>query len=82
MHTARFAVRFREDSPEDLARARAEVAARRARHPTGTGEELMAAIGRRFHHDYGPVLRAVLFAVDRHNARQVTRAAGLGPQQP
>jgi hypothetical protein len=69
-------VRFREDNPEDLTRARAEVAAWRARHPAGTGEDLAAAIGHRFHRDYGPVLRAVLFAVDRHNARQVTGTAG------
>lgn len=36
----------------------------------------MTAIGRRFHRDYGPVLRAVLFAVDRHNAQQVTGTTG------
>jgi hypothetical protein len=65
-------VRFREDSPENLVRARAEVAAWRAQHPTGAGEELVAALGHRFHRDYGPVLRAVLFAVDRHRAHQVT----------
>jgi len=70
-------VRFREDNPEDLARARTEVADWRAGHPAGTGEELMAAIGHRYHRDYGPVLRAVLFAVDRHNAREVTGAAGI-----
>lgn len=69
-------MRFRDDNPEDLARARAEVAAWRAQHHAGTGEELVAAIGHRFHHDYGPVLRAVLFAVDRHNARRITGAAG------
>jgi hypothetical protein len=69
-------MRFREDSPEDLARARAEVAVWRDQHPAGTSEELVAAIGGRFHRDYGPVLRAVLFAVDRHHARQVTGAAG------
>jgi hypothetical protein len=69
-------VRFREDNPEDLARARAEVAAWRARHPAETGEPLAAAIGHRFHHDYGPVLRAVLSGVDRHNARQITGTAG------
>jgi hypothetical protein len=65
-------MRFREDNPEDLARARAEVAAWRAEHPTGTGEDLMAAIGRRFRRDYSPVLRAVLFAVDRHRSHRVT----------
>jgi hypothetical protein len=77
-------VRFREDNPEDLARARVEVAAWRNQHCAGTGEELVAAIGYRFHRDYGPVLRAVLFAVDRHNARQVTgvaRNAGPGRRQ-
>lgn len=69
-------MRFREDNPQDLARARAEVAVWRAQHPTGTGEELVAEVGHRFHRDYGPVLRAVLFAVDRHNARQVTGTTG------
>jgi hypothetical protein len=52
--------------------ARAAVAAWRDRNPAGTGEELLAAIGHQFHRDYGVVLRAVLFAVDRHRARQVT----------
>jgi hypothetical protein len=78
-------VRFREDNPEDLARARVEVAAWRTQHCAGTGEELVAAIGYRFHRDYGPVLRAVLFGVDRHNARQVTGVAGSdgsGRRQP
>jgi len=31
----------------------------------------VAVVGHRFHRDYGPVLRAVLFAVDRRNAREV-----------
>ena len=65
-------MRYREDSPGDLARARAAVAAWRDRNPAGTGEELLTAVGHRFHRDYGVVLRAVLFAVDRHRARQVT----------
>jgi len=65
-------VRFREDRPEDLERARAAVADWRDRNPAGTGEELLAAIGHQFHQDYAVVLRAVLFAVDRHRARQVT----------
>jgi hypothetical protein len=38
----------------------------------GTDEELVAAIGHQFHPDYGVVLRAVLFAVDRHQARSIT----------
>jgi hypothetical protein len=62
---------FREDSPADLARARAAVAAWREQNPTGTREELVAAVGHQFHPDYGVVLRAVLFAVDRHQARQI-----------
>jgi len=69
---ARDAVRYREDTPGELARARAAVAAWRDQNPAGTGEDLLAAIGHQFHRDYGVVLRAVLFAVDRHRARQVT----------
>jgi hypothetical protein len=65
-------VRFREDTPEDLARARAEVAAWRAEYPAGTGEQLVAALGHRYHKDYAPVLRAMLFAVDRHRSHQIT----------
>jgi hypothetical protein len=65
-------VRYREDTPGELARGRAAVAAWRDRNPAGTGEELIAAIGYQFHRDYGVVLRAMLFAVDRHRARQVT----------
>ena len=38
-------------------------------------DELIAAIGHRFHRDYDVVLRAVLFAVDRYRARQVTGVA-------
>lgn len=65
-------MRFREDNPADLARARAAVNAWRDQNPTGTGEEVVAAVGHQFHRDYGVVLRAVLFAVDRHRAREVT----------
>ena len=69
-------MRFREDNPADLDRARAAVAAWRDRNPGGTSEEMVAAIGCQFHRDYGVVLRAVLFAADRHRARQVTGIAG------
>jgi hypothetical protein len=72
-------VRFREDNPEDLVRARAEVTVWRAGHPAGTGEELVAALGHRFHWGYAPVLRAVLFAVDRHRSHQVTSPGGERP---
>jgi hypothetical protein len=49
--------------------------------PEGTAEQLVAALGDEFHRDYGPVLRAVLFAVDRHRARQVT-GIGVGNAGP
>ena len=65
-------VRYRENTVGELARARAAVAAWRDRNPAGTGKELLAAIGHQFQHDYGVVLRAVLFAVDRHRAHQVS----------
>ena len=64
-------MRFREDKPEDLNRARAAVAEWRDQNPEGTGAELVAALGAQFHPDYAPVLRAVLFTVDRHQAREV-----------
>jgi hypothetical protein len=69
---ARSVVRFRENRPEDLDRARAAVAAWRDRNPSDTCEELLAAIGHQFHQEYAVVLHAVRFAVDRHRARQVT----------
>ena len=70
------AVRFREDSSRELARARAAVAAWRGQNPGGTSEDLVAAIGCQFHPDYGVVLRALLFAADRHQARLITGATG------
>jgi hypothetical protein len=69
-------VRYREDTPELLARARASVTAWRDQNPAGTVEELVAAIGDQFHPDYGVVLRALLFVVDRHRARQVAGIHG------
>lgn len=65
-------MRFREDTPAEQARARDEVAAWREHCPQGTPDEMLAAIGCRFHRDYGPVLRAALEVLDRHAARQVT----------
>lgn len=65
-------MRYREDTAEELARARVAVAACRDWNSGGTAEDLIAAIGGQFDRDYGVVLRAVLFAVDRHRARQVT----------
>jgi hypothetical protein len=69
------AVRFRDDNPADLTRARSAVTAWRDQNPAGTGDELVATVGRQFHPDYGVVLRAVLFAIDRHRAREVTGIA-------
>ena len=65
-------MRFREDKPENLARARAAVAAWRSQNPAGAAGQLVAELGSQFHPDYGPVLRAVLFAADRHQARSIT----------
>ena len=65
-------MRFRDDNPAELARARTAVAGWRDQNPAGSAEELTAAIGHRFHRDYEAVLRAVLFAVERHRTRQVT----------
>ncbi len=65
-------MRFRADNPAELARARAAVKGWRDQNPAGDAEDLIAAIGHRFHRDYDVVLRAMLFAVDRHRARQVT----------
>ncbi len=65
-------MRFREDNPRDLERARAAVGAWREQNPQGTAEELVADLGPQFHRDYEPVLRAVLFAVDSHGAKITT----------
>ena len=58
-------MRFREDKPADLERARTAVAQWREQNPAGTGDQLTAALGSHFPPGYGPVLRAVLFALDR-----------------
>jgi hypothetical protein len=73
-------VKFREDNTADLARARTAITARRGQNPAGTSDELVATVGRQFHPDYGVVLRAVLVALDRHRAREMTGiAAGHRP---
>jgi hypothetical protein len=58
-------MRFREDNPEDLDRARTAVAQWRQQHPAGTQDQLLAALSPQFHPDYAPVLRAALFTHDR-----------------
>ena len=73
-------MRFRDENPGDLARARAAVTGWREEHPEGTAEELLDALRGQFHNDWAPVLRAVLYVVDKHAARItcgiVTGAAG------
>jgi hypothetical protein len=54
-----------------------EAVAWRVQNPHGTAEEMVAAIGHRFHRDYAAVLRAVLFAADRRQARAVTGTAAV-----
>ena len=65
-------MRFREDTADELARARVAVGAWREANPAGSYEQVVAALGHGFHRDYGPVLRAVLYVVDKHRAHQVT----------
>jgi hypothetical protein len=67
-------VRYREERPGDPGRARAAVAAWRAAHPRGTRDQMLAALGPRFHPDYGTVLRGVLWRVDRDRGRQDAEA--------
>ncbi len=65
-------MRYREDKPGDPERARAAVAEWREQNPAGTGEQLIEALGSDFHPEYGPVLRAALFAVVRDRAGSTT----------
>jgi hypothetical protein len=74
-------MRFRDDHPADLDRARAAVAEWREHNPAGTQDQLIAALGHQFHRDYAVVLRAVLFTVDKHRARNVTGVI-TGPAGP
>ena len=68
-------MRFREDNPADLERARAAVAQWREQNPAGADEQLIDARGPQFHPDYGPVLRAMLFRFDEDHA-------GTAPERP
>jgi hypothetical protein len=68
-------MRYREDNPADLAKTRAAVAAWRDQNLAGTSEKLASAVGRQVHRDHAVVLHGVLFAVDRHRARELTRRA-------
>jgi hypothetical protein len=75
-------VRFRDEKPADLARARTAVARWRDEHPQGTPDQLIAAVGPAFHPDWSVVLRAMLFAVDRHAARSLTGVLGSRAGMP
>ena len=70
-------MRFREDRPQELARAPV-ITAWRDQNPAGMAGQLVAALGGQFHRDYGPVLRGVLFAVDRHITGVFAGHAGAG----
>jgi hypothetical protein len=71
-------MRFREDNPEDLDRARKAAREWRQEHPTGTEAQFVAAVGGDFHRDYAPVLRAVLFAADSRDAKVTTGVSIIG----
>ena len=86
-------MRFRDDNPADLDRARAAVTAWREQHPAGTEDQLTAALGPQFHPDYGPVLAVgwggtrveslepavALSPIDRRGAEELVERAGLPP---
>jgi hypothetical protein len=58
-------MRYRDVKLADLDRARAAVTEWRKQNPAGTDDQLTAALGPQFHPGYGPILRAVLFTLDR-----------------
>lgn len=71
-------MRFRDDDPEDLDRARRLVREWRAGHPTGTAVEMVAALASEFRPGYEPVLRGVLAALELHGAKIVTSISITG----
>jgi len=70
-------VRFCDDTPQLLARARATVAAWREQYPQGTYDALIDDLGPGFPRDYEPVLRSVLSALERHGANVLYGVAGV-----
>jgi hypothetical protein len=64
-------VRFSEDNPEDLDRARAAVAVWREKYPDKTADRLVAELGPEFHPEYEPVLRGMLFRYDEDHAETI-----------
>ena len=65
-------MKYRVDNAEDLAVARAAVREWRVEHPEGTPVQLVGQVGAVFGPDWAPVLRAMLFVVDRRAARVVS----------
>jgi hypothetical protein len=73
-------MRFSEEKSADLERARREVRAWREANPDGTQDEMVKAVGPKFHKDYAVVLRGILFAVERNRAHEITGiSAGTEP---
>jgi hypothetical protein len=71
-------MRFREDKPGELDRARREVRAWREANPHGTQDELVETVGPGFHKDYAVVLRGILFRLDLDDANEIAgTAAGM-----
>jgi hypothetical protein len=71
-------MRFRDDKPGDLDRARMVVREWRKQHPQGTAEQLVCDLAGHFHADYAVVLRGVLFAIDSHDTKITTGISILG----
>lgn len=70
-------MRFREDKPADLKRARTAVKQRREQNPAGTEDQLTATLGSQFPPGYGPVLRGPVRArPGRHRPQNLTPAGG------
>jgi hypothetical protein len=71
-------MRYREDKPEYLLRAREAVAAWREKHPQGTYEQLVADLGPDFPDGYASVLRSVLFVIESRGAKILTGVTVIG----
>jgi hypothetical protein len=71
-------MRFRDDKPGDLDRARIGVREWRKQHPQGTAEQLVCDLASQFHADYEVVLRGVLFAIDSHDTKITTGISIFG----
>lgn len=72
-------MRFRDDNPEDLDRARAAVRQWRQQNPRGTAEQLVDDLGGEFPQGYEPVLRGVLGALELYGDRPTPRPPGGRP---